>query len=500
MDAARTVRVDSIEVKHNYREKTAQRAKEVEALATSIALLGLLQPIGLVAVGKKYELVFGEKRLDAVRSLGWEEIPAMVFASVGEAENYKRQLAENVQRSNPSPVEDATALALLLDNEAQAKTGKPYSSSPKPIRDECVASVAAAMGVSETWVRDRAYIARLSDSVRDMVAAQTLPLSHAREIAKVLEHGEQEAIAKLVCAGAKDERPASIDVVRELCSRKILSLRQVPWILSEPFAGRPACSECPHNAANDPQLFGESEPACANRECFAAKRRECAKVVRHATDAVIADIDANKAKHRSIQEHKPAYILHSALVGSVQSAIAIREGTEAIAEEAAKGGGVMTRKEQEARAIRKEAERQYALLAEQRTQRVNAAMRSWFAQDQTRALLWELVAKLKIMIDASSFDENTRGRAVRSPSLRRAVSIVKQTPERALEELVGQRFSKHGMAGYRAFDERSFAAQSGVPDIAADILEIEVPGETLPDREAWIGQYIEYVKSGKVKQ
>lgn len=50
---------------------------DLNALAASIKLVGLLQPIGVTPGG---ELVFGERRLRACRDiLGWSEIPARII-------------------------------------------------------------------------------------------------------------------------------------------------------------------------------------------------------------------------------------------------------------------------------------------------------------------------------------------------------------------------------------------------------------------------------------
>lgn len=491
-----TVPISKIRVKHNYRPKSPERETQVKQLAENIAAVGLLQPVGVVAFDEGYELVFGEKRLDAYRVLERKEIPAMVFESATEAENHVRQLAENTHRSDPSPMAQAIAVADLLDNEAQAKASKPYAACTRPVKDECIAAVAAALSVSEAWVSDRAYLTLLSENVQAMVADESLPLAHAREIAKVRSHDEQEVIANLVKRGAKDERPASIQTVKELCGRKIMSLRHVPWLLSESFAGRISCEQCPCNTANDPKLFGTTEASCSDRACFNAKRREADRAIAKATADVLDDLKANKAKHRAIEARKPEFVTHEAIVASVSEALEVTKGRERIAEQAAKGSGALSAKERREKELRKEAERQFALLAEQRAMKVNASMRSWFAKDHKRALLWELVCETKIMVDASSCDHNSGGRAARSPGIRRAITIAKQEPETALDELNKLRFSKHGMAGYRAFDERSFAAQRGVPDLAADILDVEVPGEPLPEREAWIGQYVEMMKKG----
>lgn len=65
---------------------------DVSALAKSIEELGLLQPI---VVSEAKELIAGERRLQACRSLGWAEIPATV---VNLQDIVKGEFAENAFR------------------------------------------------------------------------------------------------------------------------------------------------------------------------------------------------------------------------------------------------------------------------------------------------------------------------------------------------------------------------------------------------------------------
>lgn len=48
----------------------------IKELAETINLAGLLQPIGIT---KQNKLVFGQRRLEAVKSLGWGKIPALIL-------------------------------------------------------------------------------------------------------------------------------------------------------------------------------------------------------------------------------------------------------------------------------------------------------------------------------------------------------------------------------------------------------------------------------------
>jgi ParB family chromosome partitioning protein len=85
----------------------------VEELAESIHAYGLLQPIVLRPFGEGYEVVAGHRRLAAVRTLGWSDIPAVV-RSADDGEAFLLTLVENLQRSDLSAREESRALETLV--------------------------------------------------------------------------------------------------------------------------------------------------------------------------------------------------------------------------------------------------------------------------------------------------------------------------------------------------------------------------------------------------
>lgn len=88
--------------------RTRKDLGDVEALAASIAELGLLQPI---AVTPNRELVFGLRRLTACRKLGWQTVPARVLGTLEDALlAAKAERDENTQRKAYTPSE-AVAVA-----------------------------------------------------------------------------------------------------------------------------------------------------------------------------------------------------------------------------------------------------------------------------------------------------------------------------------------------------------------------------------------------------
>src|SRR4051812_9203310 len=79
----------------------------VQALAASIERAGLIHPIRVTA---EHRLMLGHHPLEAVRTLGWHEIPAIVHSG-DELEAALAEIDENLVRSPLRPLEMAEQLA-----------------------------------------------------------------------------------------------------------------------------------------------------------------------------------------------------------------------------------------------------------------------------------------------------------------------------------------------------------------------------------------------------
>ncbi len=90
-------------------------ADELKHLADSIAQSGLMQPILLRRHGEGYQIVSGERRFRAFRSLGRERIPALVRDQVSDRDMRELALVENVQRVQLNPLEEALAYEELVN-------------------------------------------------------------------------------------------------------------------------------------------------------------------------------------------------------------------------------------------------------------------------------------------------------------------------------------------------------------------------------------------------
>ncbi len=110
----------------------------IRDLANSIREFGVLQPIVVTKREKEvpsgteveYELIAGERRLLAAKSLGLERIPAIIRHIDLERERLELAIIENLQRENLNGIEMARSFAQLQDEfrltqrEIAARLGK----------------------------------------------------------------------------------------------------------------------------------------------------------------------------------------------------------------------------------------------------------------------------------------------------------------------------------------------------------------------------------------
>ncbi|MGH9857451.1 MAG: ParB/RepB/Spo0J family partition protein, partial [Acidobacteriota bacterium] len=90
--------------------------QDMEELKESIENHGILQPLVVRRLedGDTYELIAGERRLRAAKSLAWDKVPCVVRRDVASDQSrLVFALIENIQRENLNPVEEAMAYQQL---------------------------------------------------------------------------------------------------------------------------------------------------------------------------------------------------------------------------------------------------------------------------------------------------------------------------------------------------------------------------------------------------
>jgi ParB family transcriptional regulator, chromosome partitioning protein len=122
-----------------YQRRKEFSAEAISELAASIRAEGLLQPIVVRKAAQGYELIAGERRLRACKSLGLEKIPARIIEAP-DATAAVMGLIENLQRENLNPVEEARGYGMLLGDfhmtqeQIAERTGKARASVANSLR------------------------------------------------------------------------------------------------------------------------------------------------------------------------------------------------------------------------------------------------------------------------------------------------------------------------------------------------------------------------------
>lgn len=87
---------------------------ELRELSESIKEHGVLQPLLVRKHGNGYEIIAGERRYQASKLAGLEELP-VIIKDVNDEEMLALALIENLQRSDLNPVEEAKGYRQLID-------------------------------------------------------------------------------------------------------------------------------------------------------------------------------------------------------------------------------------------------------------------------------------------------------------------------------------------------------------------------------------------------
>lgn len=143
-------------------ESTAQ-------LAESIRAVGLLQAIRVRPVGKRWQVVFGHRRFQAVRALGWDEVPAVV-SEYTDGQALEAMGVENAQRIDLDPIAVAEHLQAML---LEQPDGSPALTQ---------AQAGQAYGISQAEVSNRVRLLRLPELAREAVISGEMSPKQARQL------------------------------------------------------------------------------------------------------------------------------------------------------------------------------------------------------------------------------------------------------------------------------------------------------------------------------
>jgi ParB family chromosome partitioning protein len=149
------------------------------ALAGSLADRGVVQPILVRPVaGGTYELVAGERRWRAAQLAGLETIPAVVREH-DDAASLEVALVENMAREDLNPVEEARAVAALVEELGLSRE-----------------AVGKKVGRSRVAISNLLRILDLPDEALALVEAGELTEGHGRALLMAPDHADRRRLAR----------------------------------------------------------------------------------------------------------------------------------------------------------------------------------------------------------------------------------------------------------------------------------------------------------------
>ena len=166
-------------------------AEAGNGLAESVRAQGVVQPVLLRSrTTGGYELIAGERRWRAARDAGLKTVPA-VIREADDRDTLLLGLVENVARENLSPVEEARAFAMLLDEF-----------------DFSLGDVAEQVGKSKPAVSNSVRLLELPEDVLAMVDRKQLTEGHARAVLAVPDHEGRRKLAREIVRKGMSVRAA----------------------------------------------------------------------------------------------------------------------------------------------------------------------------------------------------------------------------------------------------------------------------------------------------
>jgi ParB family chromosome partitioning protein len=173
---------------HQSRHSLRRELCSVEELMASVLEVGLLEPIIVrpMPEQKGFEVVAGNRRLEACKRLGMRKIPSHVV-ELDEREAYEVSLIENIQHMTLDPIEEAEAFKKYVSEYGYGG----------------VSELARRIGKSSSYVSRRIALLDLPGDVQEELLRRRKNPSIAQELLS-LDAEDRDRVAQLIIHDRKE--------------------------------------------------------------------------------------------------------------------------------------------------------------------------------------------------------------------------------------------------------------------------------------------------------
>ena len=159
-----------------YQPRRSFAPEALEELTESIRQYGIIQPLTVRRQGNGYELIAGERRLQAARKAGLREV-AVVIRDCTDDEMLALALVENLQREDLNAMEAANSYQQLMDEFGLTQV-----------------EVSERVGKSRSSIANTLRLLSLPADIQRAVAEDTISEGHARALLAVEEPQRQHEL------------------------------------------------------------------------------------------------------------------------------------------------------------------------------------------------------------------------------------------------------------------------------------------------------------------
>ena len=185
--STQTLRISDIEPNRDQPRKNFDE-EGIAALAESIKVHGILQPLLVRPYGNNFQIVAGERRWRAARMLGLSEVPVQV-RELSDSETMQIALIENLQRENLNPIEEARGYCELVEHFEMTQ-------------DE----IAKTVGRSRSAVANSMRLLSLPDEIIDMLENGEISVGHGKALLSFDDEERMIEAARKAAAGKLNVR------------------------------------------------------------------------------------------------------------------------------------------------------------------------------------------------------------------------------------------------------------------------------------------------------
>ena len=175
------VAVEAIE-NNPYQPRKTFDDDDLAALSNSIRTHGVLQPLVVRQVGDKFQLIAGERRLRAARTVGLAAVPVRVV-DFNDQQTVEAALIENIQRADLNPVEKAHGFADYLARFQMTHE-----------------QLAQRLGLARSTITNLVALLDLPAEIQNAVRVGQLTLGHAKLLKGVADREKLVALSKEIIA------------------------------------------------------------------------------------------------------------------------------------------------------------------------------------------------------------------------------------------------------------------------------------------------------------